>query len=82
VSTINAYGLGAVAPSVVMLQLFIAWLMFLMGRWKWLTWYLFAIPAIWFIPLMLYSAHCLPCGEGIWILPLLILFIAALRTFA
>jgi hypothetical protein len=69
-------------PSVLVLQLFIAWLMFLMGRWKWLTAYLCAIPVIWFVALMLYSAHCVPCGHAIWILPLLILFVAAIKKFA
>ena len=81
-STINAYGLGAVAPYVFAVQLLVGVAVFWFGRWRWLLAYLCAVPVIWFLSLTLYSAHCLACGEGIWFIPILFLFIAAIATFA
>jgi hypothetical protein len=75
-STINSYGLDAVAPYVLALQLLAAVLIWWVGRWRWLLGYLVALPLIWYFSLTLYSAHCLACGEGIWFLPLCFLFAA------
>ena len=81
-STINTYGLGAIAAYVFLVQALVGGLVFWIGRWRWLRGYLCAVPLIWFVSLMLYSAHCLICGEGIWFLPLLFLVITAVAVFA
>ena len=75
-STINSYGLSAIAPYVFTLQLLVAVAVFWVGRFPWLIAFLAAVPCIWLLSLTLYSAHCLACGEGLWFLPLAFLYVA------
>jgi hypothetical protein len=74
-SSINSYGLDVVAPYVLVLQLLVAALVFRVGRWQWLRKYLVALPIIWILSIVLYSGHCLACGEGLWVLPLGFLYV-------
>ena len=81
-STINAYGLDAVVPYVLAVQLVGGAVMYRLGRWRWLGAYPVTLLPIWFFSLMLYSAHCLTCGEGIWFGPMVIVFLSVIAKVA
>ena len=59
-----------------LLYVVVATMLGILGGVRWIAIFVAAVPVLLLAPVALYTAHCGDCGHGVWVAPLLWLFVA------